>query len=675
MIPLHLSLTDFGPYRSEQVDLSGISLAALVGTNGAGKSTLLDAIRVALYGRAVAPLDGFIRQGSAGFKVDFTFTLNTGSRYRVVREHGKAQKAVLYLEGLPVAEGVVNVDSHIENELLRCDYQTFSLAHWLRQGELGRFSAMQPAERKKWLASVLPMDEIRDLETAAKTKAADLKALGDKIGYSLSAADPRNEIDSARVRLTDALAWHEAAQEVVREATRKLGEETATARAQEQSIRKLEDARVGLVNTALVASEAAARLSQQETRVRDLEALTSGPPVKTRPVDEIEADLENGREAAEAAAVADRAGHAHDEALRALQRATDALEAVASDSAVCPTCGQTMTEDACATAREGLSAAVREAQAVVDAAAAEYRVACGAVSAPYNMGGLRDELTRAKLEERKSIEREANRQQLAEYRERLVADREASKRAEERLVLAQAVVDDMLAVTIDDSDVAGAERRLEELRAEQSQAALNAGIRQTQLQALEDLIAAEDEARAELNQIHEDITDAEILKAAYGKNGIQARMMTEAVSFIESECNTFLGRFSSGLSIQLTMTKQTKSGDLRDTLDILVSDAFGVRAIDTFSGGERTRVNFALSVAIGRLLSSQHDTRVASFVVDEPEYLDAGGVEELAACLQTLSMTVPFVVLVSHIGGVVEQMPQRLEVRKSDAGSRVAVEA
>jgi DNA repair exonuclease SbcCD ATPase subunit len=50
-------------------------------------------------------------------------------------------------------------------------------------------------------------------------------------------------------------------------------------------------------------------------------------------------------------------------------------------------------------------------------------------------------------------------------------------------------------------------------------------------------------------------------------------------------------------------------------------------------------------------------------------------VEELASCLQTLSATVPFVVLVSHVGGVVEQMPQRLEVRKTDRGSMVAVQA
>jgi exonuclease SbcC len=675
MIPLSLHLADFGPYRSETVDFSAVTLAALVGTNGAGKSTLLDAIRVALYGRAVAPLDGFMRQGTSGFKVDYTFTLDNVSRYRVVREHGKAQKAVLYLEGESVAEGVVNVDTYIENTLLRCDYQTFSLAHWLRQGELGRFSAMQPAERKGWLASVLPLDEIRALEDAAKAKVVDLSTMIGKIEYGLSQEDPREEIVTARERLARALTDHEAAQAAVKVAVQRLGDETATERAQAENVRKSAEARRGVAEMQTVAAEHAAILERQERRVADLEALSSGPPVKTRSVDDIEMDLENGRVAAEAAAVADRATHTHDAALHALQRATDALEAVAIDSAVCPTCGQTMSEDACLTAREDLSAAVREAQEIEAKTAEECRTACMAVSAPYNMTGLRDELTRAKAEERKNIERESNRQQLAEARERLVADREASKRAAERLERAQAALDSVLGIVVDTFDVEGAQAALREKQSAETAAAQDVGRLQERVKALEAMTAQQDRVRAELGTLRGSLTDAEILKAAYGKNGIQARMMTEAVDFIETECNTFLGRFSSGLSVQLTMTKRTKAGDLKDTLDILVSDAFGVRPIDTFSGGERTRVNFALSVAIGRLLSSQRDTRVGSFVVDEPEYLDAGGVEELASCLQTLSATVPFVVLVSHVGGVVEQMPQRLEVRKTDCGSMVAVQA
>jgi len=52
MQPTRLALQNFLSYGDVEVDLTGLSLAALLGANGAGKSSLVDGITWPLYGEA-----------------------------------------------------------------------------------------------------------------------------------------------------------------------------------------------------------------------------------------------------------------------------------------------------------------------------------------------------------------------------------------------------------------------------------------------------------------------------------------------------------------------------------------------------------------------------------------------------------------------------------------------
>jgi exonuclease SbcC len=150
-------------------------------------------------------------------------------------------------------------------------------------------------------------------------------------------------------------------------------------------------------------------------------------------------------------------------------------------------------------------------------------------------------------------------------------------------------------------------------------------------------------------------------------------MLEGAVSEIEGFANSYLAEFTDGLSLEFRTQKETKSQTVRETLDILATDSLGTRDIGRFSGGERTRIDFAIAIGLSRFLSSISGGHVDSFCVDEPNALDDRGVEEMVRCLHILSRSVPFVLVVSHITGIAESMPQRVLVSKGANGSKVSV--
>ncbi|NTU62712.1 MAG: AAA family ATPase, partial [Chloroflexi bacterium] len=93
MIPLYLKLTNFMPYRTAELNFSGIHIGCLTGDNGAGKSSLLDAITWALWGRSRSKRDDeLVHQGQTEMQVEFTFALG-GNAYRVIRARKAGKKS------------------------------------------------------------------------------------------------------------------------------------------------------------------------------------------------------------------------------------------------------------------------------------------------------------------------------------------------------------------------------------------------------------------------------------------------------------------------------------------------------------------------------------------------------------------------------------------------------
>jgi exonuclease SbcC len=83
------------------------------------------------------------------------------------------------------------------------------------------------------------------------------------------------------------------------------------------------------------------------------------------------------------------------------------------------------------------------------------------------------------------------------------------------------------------------------------------------------------------------------------------------------------------------MSRATRAGGEIQTLDVVVSDSGGPRPYESFSGGERIRVDLALSVSLARLAARRAGRPpVRFFWVDEAfTPLDRAGVEAAVRAL------------------------------------------
>jgi len=103
--------------------------------------------------------------------------------------------------------------------------------------------------------------------------------------------------------------------------------------------------------------------------------------------------------------------------------------------------------------------------------------------------------------------------------------------------------------------------------------------------------------------------DFNTLAGVFSKDGLQALLIEEAIPEIEDEANAILSRLTDNNSqIFIESLRDLKKGGMKETLDIKVSDAFGIRPYEMFSGGEAFRIDFALRIAISKLLARRAGT-------------------------------------------------------------------
>ena len=168
----------------------------------------------------------------------------------------------------------------------------------------------------------------------------------------------------------------------------------------------------------------------------------------------------------------------------------------------------------------------------------------------------------------------------------------------------------------------------------------------------------------------------EELQAAFGKRGVQAMIIDTALPEIETEANQLLSRMSDGrMNVRLETQRESKKGDTIETLDILISDGWGQRSYELYSGGEAFRVNFALRVALSKLLANRAGAQLQTLVIDEGfGTQDAQGRERLVEAINSISDEFERILVITHIDELKDLFPTRIEVVKGPDGSTISIQ-
>lgn len=196
------------------------------------------------------------------------------------------------------------------------------------------------------------------------------------------------------------------------------------------------------------------------------------------------------------------------------------------------------------------------------------------------------------------------------------------------------------------------------------------------LERIEKLIKTKKDVTKKIIKSNRELVIFKELVKAYGKNGLQALIIENAVPEIEIEANKILTKLTDGtMVVSLDMIKPTQTGGTKETLEIYISDSSGTRSYETFSGGEAFRIDFALRVAISKFIANRSGAQLRTLVVDEGfGTQDKDGLDQFVQVINTVKEDFDKILAITHVEELKERFPVRIEVTKEPGlGSRFEV--
>jgi exonuclease SbcC len=693
MIPVELHLHNFLAYQDpDPLLLEGIHIACLAGPNGAGKSSILDAITWCVWGKARSnSADELVHQGRDEMRVSLVFD-QAGVRYRIMRQRTSGKRGASLLEfqvwdapsgsWQPISEGSIRETQAKIDQTLSLDYDTFVNSAYLVQGRADEFTTKTPGQRKQVLASILGLSRWEVFESRAKERIRATRA-------SIQRLEGRLEEVEKELALREShLAELDDAEKEAQEVSKRLG-------AAEKQWADLEQTRTALVGLQRQLDDLSRRIANREKEIgetrkeRDDILAKADKSALEGAIGEIREQLkavagsqkrwENTGQlraaAAESAAKLRGANQTLGPETEPIKVRAQILEQATEP--VCPTCGQALTEDHRHKLVADLNQEIEDRRETyrsnldeirsLDEEIAELDSQLRSLQSDIERGS---ELQRtlAKLEAdlehaddaRAQVETLARR--IDRWEKTLADDALARKELEEKIESTEA---HLKTAALTEADV-------EALRLEKRKADERVGGARQQLAALE----AFEKQRAGLREKWDGETLSlglyEELREAFSKRGVPAMIIETVVPELERHANELLSRMTDGrLHVRIETQREIKTGELREALDIIISDELGSRPYELYSGGEAFRINFAIRIALSKLLANRAGAQLRSLFMDEGfGTQDASGREHLVEAINTIQDDFDRILVITHIEELMEAFPARIEVRKTPAGSQ-----
>lgn len=696
MLPIELDVTNFLAYR-DRVTLSfrGLHVAALTGPNGAGKSSLLDALTWALWGKArTNSADDLIHHGQLEMRVVLIFE-QEDLRYRVIRQRKAGNRGQSLLEFQQwdasreswqgISAATIRETQQLIEATLRLDYETFANSALLLQGQADEFTTRTPGQRKEVLAAILGLEQWTRYEERARselqTLRADLIRLQGRI-EDLSAEVARRTSYERDLAQAEEQAGQIGAKLQEAEQAWKTSEENRSRR-DGLILREAEiDQRIRETQTALARQEAALEELEVQADVEALAAVAAQVSEKLQALyskrERYVAADEKKRELETRCAHLSGVNKALGPETEPLKERIKTLRQTSVPE--CPTCGQPLTDshreqvlmdlerevearrDQYRQNRDDIAKLEREIRAI----SSQQRDREAALSRQARLEKQAGEL-KAALQHAGDVKRlmQQGEEQAVRLRSALHDDQQLVKQARQE----RAVVEELVAGSLHSQD------ELDRLRLEKRLADERVGGARQKLAALDVLAEQLERSLKEQQEKEQEQSMYDTLRVAFGKRGVPAMLIESAVPELEQEANSLLHGMTDGrMDIRIETQREIQSGDLREALDIIISDELGSRPYETFSGGEAFRINFALRIALSKLLARRAGAQLRTLFIDEGfGTQDESGRAHLIATIQAIQPDFDRIVVITHIDELKDAFPARIEVEKTDTGSRLRI--
>lgn len=223
-----------------------------------------------------------------------------------------------------------------------------------------------------------------------------------------------------------------------------------------------------------------------------------------------------------------------------------------------------------------------------------------------------------------------------------------------------------------------AENKFYELKEDENRIRDELGAARQKVDVLSTLRTRKKDYEVQREELNQDILRHKSLERAFGKDGVPALLIEQALPQIEQKANDLLEKLSDGrMTIRFVTQaeyKDKKRDDLKETLDIQISDSSGSRNYEMYSGGEAFRVNFAIRLALSEILAQRKGARLQTLVIDEGfGSQDAQGRQRLIEAINAVKNDFAKIFVITHIDELKDAFPNRIEVEKTERGSSVSI--
>lgn len=698
MIPVKLQLHNFLSYKEPAaLDFQSFNLAVLSGNNGVGKSSILEAITWAVWGqtRAVSD-DELIHQGTNNCWVEFVFEHEDGL-YRIVRKRELKKRAgQSFLEFQTksgkhnllddagwesIAEATLKSTQEKIINILKIPYEIFVNSSYLRQGHADEFTIKTPAERKEILSEVLGLNYYEELSIKAReTMRRDeekTKLLAFQIEDLQSQISRKKEIANQYQETQVEFKKIGQEQKILKANLGKLDKDRQEYEITNEKLKILRERFVEFSKTAQELNLEKTNLQNEQEQLQ--EQLKNKEVIKRDYEKLLRLEKENEQELVKYKKYAEI-----NQELRVLEHIKEDLDKNTkriNQISNCPMCLRPMTK--------------KEASKIIVHLKKEFQEK---FQSKYE--GFKKEIQKINynLEVHQDIQEKIK--TLASLRETYQALglaennlQNIQKNLKNVLINFSKLKDEAENIThkgtalkkklpkLEQSNLAWKEKKNEEdilnKRIMEFQNSLG-GLKQELIQ-IEKQEKELEKIEKEQQDIQKEIKEYEELSFAFGKKGIQAMIIEQSLETIEEGANELLTKITDGrMSLKFITQKAKKTpadeDELIETLEIKIADELGDRDYEMYSGGEAFRINFAIRIALSKLLASRAGTHLKFLAIDEGfGMLDSAGRDDLVAAINSIAADFEKILVITHLQELKDLFPTKIEVTKDENGSHLEV--
>lgn len=675
MIYKKLVLRNFLAYKSETIDFEKLpDIFTLCGENGAGKTSLTtDAPLFALYGIARGTdnrgsgTDDLIYLGEDRMYIELEFEM-AGQNIVIKREKFKDGKSSLQLivDGNDVTEGKVETQNRINN-IIKMTPDVFESSVCIAQGKSGKFMQIGASKRKDVLYDILSLEVYEKLEQEAKNRKkctneqlSDIdfrlknyeNLIANKDIYQQQIKDSQTQINTSIVeleKLKTELENELSEKAVWQEKVKKKEQNEKKITTLKSDIQLLES---NIAKTNELIDKCQEYISKEQEVNNQLNNIKQN-------VDEL-----NSKKIDLTGKISTYKAENNNNLSRAKEYKDKFNKLKNYNEAICSQCGQEVDEhNKEKTLEEYKQEGIKyiNASKQLETLITQLENELLDVNKNYTSynSQYNDFLNKKNTIDQAKIKLQNANDNLESYQERL-------QNSKKDLIEAQKeVIENVENKTWKDIQL---KNSIDSLQSIINSLNSKIAIANNEILKIEEAENKINDLLEQKDILLEEVNVFEQLVLAWGKKGIPANIIENAIPEIEKEANDFLNRMTEGrMSLEFITQKSNKSNDNTiETLDIVVSDELGQRKYELYSGGEKFRIDFSIHMGIAIFLANRAGAPVKTFVIDEGfGSLDDSGIEQFVDAIYLTKRYFDKIIVITHLESLKTAFTNCLEVYKT----------